>query len=371
MLRRGISFGRIAGIPIHASWTWLPIVGLIVWTLAADVFPNQNPGLSDTEYVVMAVVAATLFFTSLVLHELGHALRARREGMQIDGIILWLFGGIARFTGEFPSAGAEFRIAIAGPAVSFVIGVVSLVLAVVAPLPPAVDGVAAWLGYTNLVLLTFNLLPAYPLDGGRILHAALWAKGGKRERATTAAAGIGRFFGYLLIGGGIAWMVLAGGIGGLWLAVMGWFLLGAASGEARSAAVRTTLEGLTVADVVERDPVCVAPSITLTQFVEEVVWSQRYTTYPVFDGEHVVGLLPFRRVAAVPRSEWDSTTIAETMVPLADVVVVGEDAPLEDVVNELAGHELQRGLVLEGDRLVGLISVSDVARAFQRRARML
>jgi Zn-dependent protease/CBS domain-containing protein len=371
MLRRSISFGRVAGIPIEASWTWLPIVGLIVWTLAADVFPAQNPGLSDTTYIVMAVVAAALFFTSLVLHELGHALRARREGMQIDGIILWLFGGIARFSGEFPTAGAEFRIAVAGPLVSLVIGAAALALAILAPLPTAVDGIAAWLGYTNLVLLVFNLLPAFPLDGGRILHSALWARGGRREVATTAAAGIGRFFGYLLIGGGLAWLAFAGGIGGLWLAVMGWFLLGAATGEARSATVRTALEGLTVSDVVERDPICVAPSITLDQFVEEVVWSQRYTTYPVFDGERVLGLLPFRRVAAVPRSEWDRTTIAETMVPLEDVVVLREDEPLDEVVNRLAGNELQRGLVLDGDRLVGLVSVSDVARAFQRRARML
>jgi Zn-dependent protease len=173
MLRRGISFGRIAGIPIHASWTWLPIVALIVWTLAADVFPNQNPGLSDTTYIVMAVVAAAVFFASLVLHELGHALQARREGMKIDGIVLWLFGGIARFTGEFPSAGAEFRVAVAGPLVSLGIGVLSLGLAVAAPLPTSVDGVAAWLGYTNLVLLTFNLLPAYPLDGGWTLDSWL------------------------------------------------------------------------------------------------------------------------------------------------------------------------------------------------------
>jgi len=247
----------------------------------------------------------------------------------------------------------------------------ALGLAVAAPLPTSVDGVAAWLGYTNLVLLTFNLLPAYPLDGGRILHAVLWARTGKREGATASAAGIGRFFGYLLIGGGIAWLVLAGGIGGLWLSVMGWFLLGAATGEARTATVRTALEGLTVADVVERDPICVAPSITLAQFVEEVVWAQRYTTYPVFDGDRVVGLLPFRRVAAVPRSEWDTTTIAETMVPLSDVVVVREDTPLDEVANDLASNELQRGLVLDGGRLIGLISVSDVARAYQRRSRML
>jgi Zn-dependent protease/CBS domain-containing protein len=370
-MRQSISFGRIAGIPIGASWTWLPVFLLIIWTYAADIFPSYNPGLSNGVYVAMAAIEGALFFTALLLHELGHAIRARREGIPIEGITLWLFGGVARFTGEFPSAGVELRVAVAGPAVTFVIGGGSLLAAWLLSLPDAVDGVLFWLGVPSLLLLAFNLIPAYPLDGGRILHAVLWAWRGNRRQATEVSARIGRGFGFLLIGAGIFLIGSQGRIEGLWLSVMGWFLLGAATGESRSETVRDALEGLTVADVIERDPICVLPTLTLSAFFDEIVWSQRHTTYPVFDGERVVGLLPFGRVAGVPRAKWDATRIEQAMVPLSDVVMLKEQTPLGEAIGMLAGSDLQRGLVIEGERLVGLVSVSDIARIFQRRARLL
>ena len=166
-----IELGRIFGIRIGVNWSWLVVVALIVWTLAVGIFPSTNPGLSDGTYVVMAVAAAVLFFTSLLLHELGHAVQARREGMEIEGITLWLFGGVAKFRGTFPSAGAEFRIAIAGPLVSLALGVMFSLGAWLVPADESIDAVAAWLGYINLTLLFFNLLPALPLDGGRVLRS--------------------------------------------------------------------------------------------------------------------------------------------------------------------------------------------------------
>ena len=167
-MNSGFEIGRIAGIRISIHWSWLVVFVLITWTLADSVFPDQNPGPSDSAYLAMALAAAVLFFTSLLLHELGHAFQARREGMEIEGISLWLFGGVAQFKGMFPSAGAEFRIAIAGPLVSLAIGVVFVLGAWGLGLPAAVDGVAAWLGMINLILLVFNLIPALPLDGGRV-----------------------------------------------------------------------------------------------------------------------------------------------------------------------------------------------------------
>jgi Zn-dependent protease/CBS domain-containing protein len=370
-MRQSISFGRIAGIPIGASWTWLPVFGLIVWSFAADVFPHWNPGLSNGAYIGMAIAEALLFFGALLLHELGHALRARREGIRVDGITLWLFGGVARLTGEFPSAGVELRVAVAGPAVTLAIGGAALLAAWQLSLPAAVDGVAFWLGVPSLILLAFNLIPAYPLDGGRILHALLWAWRHDRRRATQVSATIGRGFGYLLIGGGVLMVWETGRIEGLWLGVMGWFLLGAATGESRSEKVRDALEGLTVADVIERDPICVLPTLTLAEFFEAIEWQQRHTTYPVFDGERVVGLLPFGRVASLPREKWAETRIESVMVPLSEVVLLDEHAPLGEAIGSLAASDLQRGLVIEDGRLVGLVSVSDIARAFERRARML
>src|SRR5262249_17778694 len=187
------------GIEFGVNWSWLVVFALIVWTLASGIFPSTNPGLSKATHIAMAVVAAFLFFLSLLLHEFGHALRARREGIEIDGIPLWLFGGVARFKGSFRSAGAEFRVAIAGPLVSLALGVLFVLIALIPGIPSAVDGVAAWLGYINLTLLVFNLIPAPPLDGGRVLHAALWRWRGAHGWATRTAADVGPRFRHLLL----------------------------------------------------------------------------------------------------------------------------------------------------------------------------
>ena len=228
-----VRLGRIAGIEFGVNWSWLVVFALIVWTLASGIFPSTNPGLSKATHIAMAIVAAFLFFLSLLLHEFGHALRARREGIEIDGITLWLFGGVARFKGSFRSAGTEFRVAIAGPLVSLALGVLFVLIALIPGIPSAVDGVAAWLGYINLTLLVFNLIPAPPLDGGRVLHAALWRWRGDYVWATRVAANVGRGFGYLLIAVGIAMFVFQSSFSGAWLAFLGWFLLNAATAESR------------------------------------------------------------------------------------------------------------------------------------------
>jgi Zn-dependent protease/CBS domain-containing protein len=359
------TLGRIAGIRISIHWSWLVVFALIVWSLASTVFPAQNEGLSDAAYLAMAVVAAVLFFLSLLLHELGHALRARREGMEIDGITLWLFGGVAAFRGMFPSAGAEFRIAIAGPLVTLALGVAFVALAVFLSLADAVDGVLAWLGYVNVMLLVFNLLPALPLDGGRVLRSALWQARGDFAWATRLAAGVGRGFGYLFIAGGIALFIFANAVSGAWLAFIGWFLLGAASAEARYLAVREALGGLKVRDLMVRDPATVAPGLSLGQFMDDVVWNRRYTTYPVVDDGRAVGLIPFRRVAEVPRGEWDERTVADRMLSRDEVPVLDADDELVDALAELSERGLGRGLVVDGDRLVGLLSITDLARALE------
>ncbi len=172
-----VTIGRFGGIEVRLNWSLLAVFALIVWSLTDGVFPSQNPGLSHGTYIAMGIVAALLFLASILLHELGHSWVARREGIEVDSLTLWLFGGVSQFKGRFSSPGGEFRVAIAGPLVSIVLGVLFVLIAVAHP-PSAVDGVVAWLGYINLILAVFNLLPASPLDGGRVLHAALWrAKG--------------------------------------------------------------------------------------------------------------------------------------------------------------------------------------------------
>ena len=356
--------GRIAGIRIGIHWSWVFVFTLFVWTLSSGVFPATNPDLSDGAHFAMAVVAAVLFFTSVLLHELGHALQARRERIEIDGITLWLFGGVATLKGAFKTAGAEFRIAIAGPAVSLVLAAVFVATTLVAP-AEAVEGVAAWLGYVNLALLVFNLVPAIPLDGGRILHAALWHFRGDFGRASRTATVIGRGFGYLLMAGGVAFFIAGEQFSGVWLAFLGWFLLGAAGAEGEYAAAHQALSGLSVRDLMARDPVAVSPDLTLGEFMDEVVWRRRFTTYPVTQNGSAIGLVPFRRVAEVPRAEWDVHRVGECMVELREVPVF---APGEDALEafaRLTRTSLGRGLVLDDGRLVGLLSVTDLARALE------
>lgn len=370
-MRDSFTLGRIAGVSFGLNWSWFVVFALIVWTLAAGIFPETNPGFSDGAYVALALVAAFLFFTSLLLHEFGHALQARREGMEIEGITLWLFGGVAKFKGMFPSAGAEFRIAVAGPLVSLALGVLFVLVAWLAGTPEAVDAVAAWLGYINLTLLVFNLLPALPLDGGRVLRSLLWRARGDFGWATRVAATVGRGFGYLMIGGGVFLLIFEGTFSGAWLAFLGWFLLMAAAAEDRYLLAQQALGGLRVRDLMVGDPVTTRADATLGEFMDDVVSRTRYTAYPVTDNGTAVGLLPFSCVAEVPRRDWDARSVRDCMIPRDEVPVVSPDEELMHAAEELAENDLHRALVLDGERLVGLLSITDVARALEMRRRRL
>jgi Zn-dependent protease len=360
-----IELGRIFGIRIGINWSWLVVFALIAWTLATGIFPSTNPGLSDGTYLAMALVAAVLFFSSILLHELGHAVQARREGMEIEGITLWLFGGVAKFRGMFPSAGAEFRIAIAGPLVSLALGLLFSVGAWAIPTADAVDAVAAWLGYINLALLVFNLLPALPLDGGRVLRSALWHLGRDFRKATRLAAAVGRAFGFLFIAAGLFMLIFQGSFSGAWLAFVGWFLLQAATAEDRYAMVSESLGGLRVGDLMIREPVTVPAGMSIGRFMDEVAWSRRYTSYPVMEDGDVVGLLAFRCVAEVPRREWEARLVRDCMIPRERVPVLHEDDTAVEALAELSEADVNRGVVLENGRLAGFVSITDLARALE------
>ncbi|MEX1142288.1 MAG: site-2 protease family protein [Thermoleophilaceae bacterium] len=367
-MQASFSIGRVAGIEIGVNWSWLIIFALIAWSLAAAIFPETNPGLSTGAYVAMAAVAAVLFFVSLLLHELGHATVARREGMDIDGIVLWLFGGVARFKGLFPSAGAELRIALAGPAVTVVIAAVLLALAWAVPLPAGVDGVVTWLGTINVVLLVFNMLPALPLDGGRVLRAILWSSTGDFTRATQIAGALGRGFGIVMIAGGFLMLFLAGAAGGLWLALIGWFLMAAASAESNLATVREALGTLDVRDAMASEPIVAHPDMGVDRFVDELFTRSRHAAYPVVgDGGDVVGLLGFRDVAALAPERWTATRVRDLARPVADVLVLAPTDDLGSAAMELSQTQIGRALVLDDGRLVGLLSMTDVSRLIEIR----
>jgi Zn-dependent protease len=359
-----LTIGRFGGVEVRLNWSLLAVVALIVWSLSDGVFPSQNPGLSHNTYLGMAVVASLLFLASIALHELGHSWVARREGIEVDSITLWLFGGVSQLNGRFRSPGVEFRVAVSGPLVSIGLGVLSVLIAI-AGLPSSIDGVAAWLGYINLLLAAFNLLPAAPLDGGRVLHALLWRAKGDFAWATRIASEVGQVFAYLFIALGIAMFVFEGAFSGAWLAFIGWFLLQGARAEARYVATEQALGGLRVRDLMVRHPVTVDADSTIGRFMDDVAWSHRFTTYPVLEGDRPVGLLAFASVAAVPRSEWDSRRVRDAMFPLDDVPLLTEDELAVDALEELSSPTGNRGLVVDDGHLAGLLSITDIARALE------
>jgi Zn-dependent protease/CBS domain-containing protein len=365
--RPSISLGRVAGVEVGLHWSWLLIVGLLVWSLATVVFPDRQPGRSDAAYAAMGTIATLLLFACLVAHEMGHAVQARREGMRIDGITLWVFGGVARFSGMFPSAGAELRVALAGPLVTLVLGGVALALALGFGSGSAAEGVAGWLATTNLLLLAFNLLPALPLDGGRVLRALLWRRSGDFTRATRTAGALGRGFGQVMIGIGVA-LVLLGALGGLWLALIGWFLLNAAAAESQLAELRSVLADDRVADAMVVAPITVRDDATLQAFVDDVFARSRHVAYPVVDDHGApTGELTFRAVAGVTPERWPSVTVGERAIPLEDTFTVDADAPLFSVAVELMQRPPNRALVLRDGALVGLLSITDVSRLLELR----
>ena len=367
-MRTSYTLGRVAGIEIGINWSVLALLALIMWTLATGVFPDQNPGLGDNAYFAMAVVASFGFFASILLHELGHALQARRDGMDIDGITLWIFGGVARFAGMFRTAGAEFRIAIAGPIVSLLLAAGLLGATFLPGLPEAVDGVLTWLGIINAALLVFNLIPALPLDGGRMLRAALWQWKGDLQSATRLAAGVGRILALGMIALGLATAVLGEGISGVWLALIGWFVLQAAGAEAQMVrAAQPRPAGPRVRDMMDADPVTTRPELTLDEFSRLSGIDLAHDAYAVLDDDRPVGIIPTACLGEIPREEWTRRTVADCMVGRANVPALTAEASLDDAMEALRRSPVRRVLVVEGDRLVGLLSLDDVARTLGLR----
>lgn len=357
---------RFRGIDIGANWSWLLVFALLVFGLWQG-FPRTYPDLSSQAGFAMAVVAVAIFFVSLLLHELGHAVVAIREGMEIDGITLWFFGGVARFKGMFPSAGAEFRIAIAGPVVTAVLvglfGVITLLLNAV-DAPAYVIGVTDYLTRINGLLLGFNLVPALPLDGGRVLRAYLWYRQQNFTAATVSAARAGRAFGIVLIVVGVIGLFTGAGYSGLPLAFIGWFLMQAAQAESSFAEFRQAVGGQRVRNLMSPDPETVGPRRSIKGFIDSVAHARGHSTYPVVERGRLVGLVSLRLAARVPEAERATRTVGQVMLPASDVPIVGPDDQVTDAVLKLQ-EGAGRAVVVDGGKVAGILSRSDIARAIE------
>jgi Zn-dependent protease len=362
-MRDSIHLGHIRGIPVGVNWSLLAILGILTFDLAAGF-----PGGLTAAAVAVAALAAIGLFASVLVHELAHCVVALRNGLRVDGITLWLLGGVSRLEGDAPSPGAEFRIAVAGPALSGVLALGFGAVTVLADglgLPAVVVAGVAWLAVINAVVAVFNLVPAAPLDGGRVLSAAIWARTRDRDRAELGAAHAGRGFGWLLVFAGI-WLFLGGGgVFALWPALLGWFVLTAADAQARAARLRRGVRGLTVGDVMTPVETGAPGWLTVDGFVDHL-GSGRRTAFVVdrWDGGPA-GLVTLDALRSVPAEARAVTRVLEVAVPLDRLRTAAPDDDLAAAWARPGPAVLPHLMVRDGDHLVGVVSPDDVTRGAQ------
>ncbi|SFR09482.1 site-2 protease family protein [Poseidonocella sedimentorum] len=356
---------RVAGIEIRIAASWILIAALITWSLSTQVFPLRAPGLSPIDYLVMGGVGMVLFFVSLLLHEMAHALVARLYGIAVPRITLFLFGGVAELEDEPRHPREEFWIAIAGPAMSLALaggfGLLSRLLAVLGGAGP-VSAIAAYLGLINLVLALFNLLPAFPMDGGRILRAVLWARGGDLLKATERAAGSGVVFAYLLIGLGLLGLFQGIQIGGAWQVLIGVFILMAARSSIESARTKQLLGAETARTLMTPNAITASPHMTLSALVEEIMLPRRVSFVPVVEGAQLLGYIDSAVLNTIDRDNWDTTQINDVFVALENAATLAPGTGALEVLSRVARTGRRKFLVVEGRRLDGVLTLSDLTR---------
>ena len=368
MNQQTISLGRILNIPIGLDYSWFLVFALLTWTLATSYFPTEFRNWSTGQYWIVGATTAILMFASVLLHELGHSMIAMRYKIPVRSITLFIFGGVAQIASEPPSAGAEFWIAIAGPAVSFALaiffGLLQSVVSAVAPLL----ALAKYLAYINGTLALFNLIPGFPLDGGRVFRAIVWGITRNLRRATLIAANVGRLIAFLFILFGV-WQIFAGNLSnGLWIAFIGWFLESAASSQIQHQVLHDSLAGYHVADMMSRNYAILPAETTLQQVVDMHILGSGQRSFVVTQGDRVVGLLTPQRVKETPRDAWPATSVAQAMIPAAQVKPVQPDEQLLTALEEMEEDRVSQLPVVSDGHILGILRLDDIL-GFTRTAR--
>jgi Zn-dependent protease len=380
----GVTLFRIRGIRIAVDYSWFIVLFLIIIWLSGNYRDELNLEQGDSEPYFLAVASALLFFGSILLHELGHAFVAVRKGIGVSSITLWMFGGVARLEQDSDTPGTEFKIAIAGPLVSAAIVLVCAAVfvlmdgngqlgdAALARNDATTSGAAAvvaWLGSINLVVLIFNLIPAFPLDGGRIARAIAWWRTGSRSSGTRFAATLGEWFGLLLIVGGLGYFLAYKGdlISGIWLAFIGFILRGAAKGALAQTAVTSRIEGISVSDVMERDPVAIPEGASIEQALDEYFLRYRSPWFPVVDaGRHFIGLVDRGAADNVPAVERASSVVSDVLARDSGSLTIGEDDPLESVLGNEALRRLGALIATDAEgHIRGVLTIDAIGKALR------
>ncbi len=365
MFGRSITLVKLFGFEVKIDFSWLILGLLITWTLAKGLFPNSYKGLSSATYWVMGAAGAVGLLFSIVFHELWHSLIARRFGLPMKGITLFIFGGVAEMTDEPPSPRAEFFMAVAGPLSSIVLGAALVAIAFLGDglgLSRPVKGVVNYLGFLNLILAGFNLLPAFPLDGGRVLRSILWGWKDNVRWATQIASKIGSGFGIALILVGVVEFIFGNVIGGVWMFLIGLFLRGASQSAYKQLVIRRALEGEKVRRFMVENPVTVSPDISVEELVDNYIFKHHFKMYPVVEGDRLLGCITLAQVKEIPKAEWGSRRVRELALGCSKENTVSADEDALKALSVMSKTNASRLMVVEGDRLVGVIALKDMMR---------
>ena len=359
--------GRIAGIEIRVDSSWVVIALLITYSMYLR-FSFLYKDLSTGAAVGIAILAAVLFFGSVLVHELAHALVSRARGIRVQDITLFLFGGATRARVESRGPRDEFLIAAVGPLTSGLVAGLFWIVDVFArgALPGSLIGMFGYLAWVNLLLAGFNLIPGFPLDGGRLLRSLVWRATGSFRQATRIASLAGQAVGWLLVAGGVAFLLAGNLAGGIWFAFIGWFLVQAARASYQELQVRQMLRGVQAQDVMATSLVRIPPDLTLQDAVDRYFMRYDHSSFPVDEYGRTIGLLTLRKVRRVPSDQWPISRVREHMVPLGGQVVVPPDAPMDQVMAKLEDGEAGRVLAADDGEVVGIITPSDLTRWLRR-----
>jgi Zn-dependent protease/CBS domain-containing protein len=360
VMEGNIKIGQLWGIPIGIHLSWIIIFGLLTWSLAGGYFPDEYPDLTGFNYVLMAVLTSLLFFGSVLAHELGHSLVALRENIPVKGITLFIFGGIAQIEKEPPTPGAEFRIAIAGPLVSLGLAGLFGLLYLLDQAIPVLAAPTVWLARINLILAVFNMVPGFPLDGGRVLRAIVWKVTNNAYQATRVATFTGQIIAFGFMGLGV-FLILQGNIlNGIWIAFIGWFLQNAAAVTYSQASLQKSLRGIHVDQVMKRDFPRVSPLSSLQQLVDEQVLQGGRRYFYVMDDENPVGIITLKDISEISQRKWAFTTTRQAMRPLEKIVSVQPNMELITALQAMDQAEVSQIPVMDGRELLGTLAREDI-----------
>ncbi len=369
-MRGSLTLGKVFDIPIKVHSSWFLAAALITWSLAGGYFPQQYPAWATMTYWVVGVVTAALFFASVVLHELGHSIVALRENVPVRDITLFIFGGVAQINNEPETPGAEFRIAMAGPLTSLALaglsGLLSLGVAGIAPLAASFS----YLARINLTLALFNLIPGFPLDGGRLLRAALWGLGGSFRTATRWATWAGRGVAYLLIFLGVSQMFLGSSLDGLWIVFIGWFLNNAAQSSYQQVVLKDMLAGVTVGDVTAQQCIAVPSHLRLDRLVRDLVLGAGLRCFFVTDNGHVKGLITLDNIRAAPRHLHGELTASQIMMPVNALLPADSDDDVLTLLKRMDEANVSQVPVMDNGHPLGVFTRESLLRHIRLRSEL-